>query len=59
MLLYMKLNYEVCVAEYEVESQDYIIRDKDSIEYKFCGHTLIKWNAAVIYSAKKISKINK
>ena len=44
-----------CGAEYEIESQDYPMRDKDSIKCSFCGYTLLKWNAGVIYSAKIIS----
>jgi hypothetical protein len=46
---------KVCGANYEIESQDYPMRDKDSIECKYCGNTLIEWNAAVIYSVKYIS----
>jgi NAD-dependent SIR2 family protein deacetylase len=44
-----------CGATYEIESQDYPMRDKDSILCQYCGSILIEWNAGVIYSAKNIS----
>lgn len=46
---------ENCGTEYEIENQDYPMRDKDSIKCEFCGYTLLEWNAGVIYSAKNIS----
>ena len=34
-----------CGAEYEIESQDYPMRDKDHISCIYCGTILIEWNA--------------
>ncbi len=46
---------ETCGAEYELEQQDYPMRDKDTIYCDYCGRKIISWNAAVIYSIKYFS----
>ncbi len=47
-----------CGAKYELFEHKLTMRDKDSIECENCGEQLIRWNGAVMYSIKKIDRIN-
>lgn len=42
-----------CGRVWKIVKHKIIIRDKDSLKCD-CGHTLISWNGAVMYSSKLI-----
>jgi len=50
---------KTCGAIYELEQQDYPMRDKDTIYCQYCGREIISWNAGVIYSISYISEPTK
>ena len=40
---------EKCGAVYDLDKQKIAVRDKDSLNCKFCGKKLISWNGSYIY----------
>ncbi|GHV79046.1 hypothetical protein AGMMS49944_08370 [Spirochaetia bacterium] len=44
-----------CGAVYKITSEDYPMRDRDSLKCEFCGETYFSWNCGKIYSRELIS----
>ena len=45
-----------CGAVFEICELKEINRDKDSLQLKFCGETLLEWNGSTFYLIKEVIK---
>ena len=52
----MKRTCSKCGAIYKLDETKIMVRDKDSLECKFCNTTLIKWNGASFWTITKVIK---
>jgi len=51
----MKKECDKCGAIYSLSSRSLPMRDKFSIQCKYCGETIISWNGGHEYIANEIS----